>query len=186
MNNRSRSRYLVETHSLFLDMQRSLELWPRLQSFRCHRLKPKPPPRPPRPRRRPQRRRSPVQSGDRSGEAGERNGVRNDAPGAQSGDRSGAQDATNDGTLATAPPPPSKKSKSVVRATRQPARVSAGRSRKAHTARPSFQRPPISRLVPTSRPMAQFANKNNQPQPEPAKRERTIPRWQGLGSQIHG
>ena len=41
---------------------------------------------------------------------GEQNGVRNDARDAQSGVRSGAQDATSDGTRATAPPPPSKKS----------------------------------------------------------------------------
>jgi hypothetical protein len=184
LNSRNRSGSVVETLSHFLDTQLHLDLSLHLQFCRFHGLKPKPPRRPPRPRRRPQIRRSLVPSGVRNGERDVLNGVRNDARDAQSGVRSGAQDATSDGTLATAPPPPSKKSNRSLRGTNgnRPASVrAAGRPYSAALISAAFHSP-----TPTSRPLAQFANKNNQLQPEPAKRERTIPRWQGLGSRIHG
>src|SRR6478752_2560939 len=74
-------------------------------------------------------RRSLTRSADRNGEQGERNGVRNDAQDAQSGVRGGAQDATSDETPATAPPPPSRKSKRPVGPTKAtaPPRTARGR-----------------------------------------------------------
>ena len=140
MNVRNRNRSVVAAHSLSLDTRLCLDSL-RWQFCRCRRLKPKPPRRPPRPRRRPRIPRSLVPSGVRNGERGALNGVRNDERDAQSGVRSGAQDARSDGTRATAPPPPSKKSNRSFGPTRQSARLSAGRRKavqRAASAGPSY------------------------------------------------
>jgi hypothetical protein len=140
VNVRNRNRSVVAAHSLSLDTRLFLDSL-RWQFCRCRRLKPKPPRRPPRPRRRPRIPRSLVPSGVRNGERGALNGVRNDERDAQSGVRSGAQDARSDGTRATAPPPPSKKSNRSFGPTRQSARLSAGRRKavqRAASAGPSY------------------------------------------------
>jgi hypothetical protein len=115
VNDRSRNRSVVATHSLSLDMRLCLGLWRHPQFWRYHQRKPRPPPlRPPRPRRRPPIRSSLGQSAVRNGEPGEQNAARNAAPDAQNDGSSGAQDVTSDETRATAPPPPlSKKSNNL-------------------------------------------------------------------------